>query len=165
MKTRRASLHVVGLIAFLFVTGFAAAAELSFATMEDGDRVEVTHSSKGCFHDWTHYYEVSRQDGVSVFRQYAITWKKGIPPTIAEKKVMGELKLTKNEIDGLDGFLRFYRGKKEASSTTQSSLLVEYFEGSKRVGVENLHDGSMGYGLEKRKDVIQFFELAARFQK
>jgi len=61
--------------------------------------------------------------------------------------------------------LRFYRGKKEVFSSTESSLLVEYFEGSKRVGGENLHDGSMGHGLEKRKDVVQFFELAARFQK
>lgn len=164
MKPRRASLHVIGLIGFLFTTVFATA-ELSFATMEDGDRVEVTESSKGCFHDWTHYYEVSRQGGVAVFRQYAITWKKGIPPTIAEKRVVGELKLTKNEIAGLDGFLRFYRGKKKASSTTQSSLLVEYFEGSKRVGAENLHDESGGYGLENRKDVVQFYELAARFQK
>lgn len=165
MNTRRASFHVIGLIGFLFTTVFAAAAELSFATMEDGDRVEVTHSSKGCFHNWTRYYEVSKRDGVWDFREYAITWKKGIPPTIAEKKVMGELKLTKNEIAGLDGFLRFYRGKKGATSETQSSLIVEYFEGSKRVGVENLHDSSMGHGLENRNDVVQFFQLAARFQK
>ena len=165
MKIRRASLHVIGLLVFHFISVFAAAGELSFATMEDGDRVEVTHSSKGCFHDWTRYYEVRRRDGVLVFREYAITWKRGIPPTITEKKMLGDLVLTKNEIAGLDGFLRFYRGKKAATSTTQSSLLVEYFEGSKRVAVENLQDGSMGHGLDNRKDVVQFFELAARFQK
>lgn len=165
MKTRRASLHVIGLMVFHLIAGFAAAAELGFATMEDGDRVEITHSSKGCFHNWTRYYEVSRQDGVSVFREYAIAWDKARPPTIVEKKIMGELTLTKTEISGLDGLLRFYRGKKEVFSSTESSLLVEYFEGSKRVGGENLHDGSMGHGLEKRKDVVQFFELAARFQK
>lgn len=165
MNTRRASSHVIGLIALYLTTGLAAAVELSFSTMEDGDRVEITHSSKGCFHDATLDYEVSRRNGVSVFVQYAITWEKGIPPKIAEKKVIGELKLTNQEINGLDGFLRFYRGKKEASSTTQSSLIVEYFDGTKRVGVENLHDGSMGHGLENRKDVVQFFELVARFQK
>ena len=165
MKTLRPSLHVIGLIAFHFITVFAAAAELSFATMEDGDRVEITHSSKGCFHDTTLYYEVSRRDGVSVFVQYAITWEKAIQPKIVEKKVIGELKLTKKEIDGLDAFLRFYRGKKEASSTTQKSLIVEYYEGSKRVGVESLHDESDGHKLENRKDVVQFFELAGRFQQ
>jgi hypothetical protein len=165
MKTLRATLFVIALIAFFSSTVFIAAAELSFAAMEDGDRVEITHSSKGCFHDTTLYYEVSRRDGASVFIQYAISWEKSIPPKVAERKVIGELKLTKSEIDGLDAFLRFYRGKKEASSTTQSSLLVEYFGRSKRVGVENLHDGSMGHGLENRKDVVQFFQLAARFQK
>lgn len=165
MKTRRASLKVIGLIAFHITAVFAAGSELSFSTMEDGDRVEITHSSTGCFHDITLYYEISRRDGVSVFVQYAITWEKGIPPKIAEKKVIGELKLTKNEIEGLESFLRFYRGKKEAISTTQSSLIVEYFEGTRRVGVENIHDGSGGHGLENRKDVVQFFQLAARFRK
>ncbi len=162
MKTLRAALFVSSLFACAFS---AAAADLSFATMEDGDRVEITHSSKGCFHDTTLYYEVSKRDGVSSFVQYAITWEKGATPKIVEKKILGELKLSKYQIDGLDAFLRFYRGKKEASSETSSSLLVEYFEGSKRVGVEHLHDGSMGHGLDEREDVVQFYQLAARFQK
>lgn len=165
MNTHRASLHVIVLFAFHCFPIFASAAELCFATMEDGDRVEITHSSKGCFHDWTRYFEVSRQDGILEFREYAITWKKRIPPTIAEKKVMGELTVTKNEIAGLDSFLRFHREKKNGFSTTESSLLVEYFEGSKRVGAENLHDSTGGHGLESRKDIVQFSELAARFQK
>jgi hypothetical protein len=161
--------RIIKLLAHIVVFfGFAAAAsagQLSFATMEEGDRVEVTYSSTGCFHDTTFYYEVRRVDGVSVFTQYAITWQQGVPPKIAEKKVLGESRLTKKEIDGLDAFLRFYRGKKEASSTTQSTMLVEYYEGSKRVGVETLHDESGGYGLEGRKDIVQIFELADRFQK
>lgn len=142
-----------------------AAAALSFSTMEDGDRVEITYSSKGCFHDETLYYEVRRRDGLSVFIQYAITWEKGIQLKISEKKVLGELKLTNSDVAGLDGLLRFYRGKKESNSTTEDSMLVEYFEGAKQVGIKKLHDESGGYGLDTRKDVVRLFQLAARFQK
>lgn len=165
MKTFRVSMLVAGIVAFFCFAVAVSAGELSFGAMKNADRIEVTHSSKGCFHDTILYYEVKRIDGVSVFTQYSIVWDKGIPSRIAEKKVLGELNLTKNEIDGFDAFLRFYRGKKNASSTTQSSLLIEYYEGSKRVGVEKLHDESGGYGLDSRKDVIQFFEVAARFRK
>jgi len=165
MNTVRASFFIIAIVGAFLPVAFVSAGELSFATMEDGDRVEITQSSIGCFHDTTDYYEVSKHAGDVVFTQYAITWQKGVQPKIVEKKVIGELKLTKIDIDGLDAFLRFYRGKKEASSTTQSSLLVEYYEGSKRVGFERLHDESMGHGLEERKDVIQFFQLAARFEK
>jgi hypothetical protein len=165
MKTVRAASFVVSLFAVFSSTFTVAAADLSFATMEDGDRVEITHSAKGCFYNTTLYYEVSKRDGVSSFVQYAITWEKGSTSKIVEKKVLGELELTKAQIDGLDAFLRFYRGKKEVYTEASSSLLVEYFEGSKRVGVEQLHDESMGHGLDKRQDVVQFFQLAARFQK
>lgn len=165
MKTRLNIPKVLALIACLLSLAKASAGELAFATMEDGDKVEITYTSKGCFHDERSYYEVSRTGGVSTFTQYAITWDKAIPPRMLGKKVTGELKLTQADIAGLDALLRFYRGKKDACSTTQDTLVVEYYEGSKRVGSEKLQDESGAYGLEKRKDVVQLFQLAARFQK
>ena len=165
MKSFRAISILIALIAFLSCVPKIMAGELGFATMKDGDRVEITHASKGCFHDETLYYEVRWTDGGSIFTQYAITWEKASPPKIAEKKVVGEIKLTQSEISGLDALLVFFRGKKSASSTTQDSLLIEYYEGSKRVGTEKLHDESGGHGLEKRKDIVQFFQLVARFKK
>jgi len=174
LKTFRAISRPIALIAFPAFVPKIMARELGFATMEDGDRVEITHASKGCFHDRTLYYEIRRTDGSSIFTQYAITWEKTSPPKIAEKRVVGEIKLTQSDISGLDALLVFFRGKKSGFSTTQDSLLVEYYEGSKRVGTEKLHDESGGHGLEKRKDIIQFsqlvvrihfFQLVARFKK
>lgn len=165
MKTVRAISRILALVAFLSCVPNASAGELGIATMEDGDKVEITHTSVGCFHNETLFYEVRRSAGETIFTQYAITWEKANPTKIAEKKVLGEIKLTKSEVSGLDGLLRFFRGKKEANSTTQDSLLVEYYEGSKRVGTEKLQDESGGYGLEKRKDVVHLYRLAARFKK
>ena len=165
MKTLRARFQFLGFIALLFPAGIVSAAELGFATMEDGDRVEITYSSEGCFHNFTNYYEVSRQAGVSVFREYAIKWDQSTPAIILEKKILGEVSLTQDQIDGFDAYLRFYRGKKEVMSTTQSSMIVEYFEGANRVGIENLSDPSGEHGLENRKDVISFYRLAESFQR
>jgi hypothetical protein len=166
MKPRNQSLAAKALLAItLIFPVLAQAGQLGFSTMEDGDRVEIISASKGCFHDTTAWYVIRRDKGACVLTEYKITWGKSGPPKIAEKKIVGELTLTKDDLVRLDGLLSFYRGKKEASSTTQDSLFIEYYEGERRVGGEKLQDESGGYGLEARKDVVTFFELTTRFQK
>ncbi len=153
------------LLIYLLTATSSFAAELNFSSMENGDRVEITLHSTGCFHNTTSYYEVRKSADTCLFSQYAITWDKSIPAKMTEKKAIGELQLTKNDLTGLDNLLRFYRGKKDASSTTQVSLLVEYYESGSRIRVENLNDGSGGHGLENRKDVPTFHALTARFHQ
>lgn len=143
----------------------ALAAGPSFASMEDGDRVEITHHSTGCFHNIISYYEVSKSAGTCVFTQYAITWDKSVPPKMLEKKVIGKTQLTAADIAGLDGLITYYRSRKTSSSTTQVTVMIEYYEGATRIKVENLEDGSGSIGLEKRDDLISLRELTARFQK
>ena len=154
---------LVATILFL-AAPFGFAEELLFSQMEDGDRVEVTRKSTGCFHDTTSYYEIRKRDGACFFKELAITWSQGSPPEVVEKKTVGEIVLGEKDILGLDALLKFYRGEKKASSTTQVSLVVEYFEPRGRVKVEKLRDGSGGYGLGGRNDVVTFFDLAQRFQ-
>ena len=151
------------LAVYFLATCFASAGPLWFTYMEDGDRVEVTEHSTGCFHNDVSYFEIEKRQGVYSFREYVVTWEKGIAPKILEKKAVGEITLELSDVERLDGLLGFYRGDKEASSTTVVSLVFEYFEPKGRVGIERLIDGSGGYGLEKRKDVITFQELAHRF--
>lgn len=151
------------LLIYLLTAISTFAAELNFSSMENGDRVEVTLHSIGCFHNTTLYYEVRKTGDTAFFTQYAITWDKSVPAKMLEKKVIGELKLTPNDITGLDGLLTFYRGKKDVGSTTSVSLQVEYYEGARQIRVENLDDISGGHGLDKRDDVTSFHELTARF--
>jgi hypothetical protein len=151
------------LLIYLLTAISAFAADLNFSSMENGDRVEITLHSTGCFHNTTSYYEVKKSADTCLFTQYAITWDKSVPAKMAEKKAIGELQLTKADIDGLDGLLRFYRGKKDASSTTYVTILVEYYEGGRQIRVENLTDGSGGFGLDKRDDATSFRALTARF--
>lgn len=154
------------LLILYFLTALSAfAAGPSFSSMEDGDRVEITHHSTGCFHNIISYYEVRKTDGACFFTQYAITWDKKVPAQMVEKKVIGELRLGADDIAGLDGLLRYYRERKTSGSTTQVSVLVEYYEGGRQIKVERLEDGSGSVGLEKREDLVSLDELTARFQK
>ncbi|MCB1276059.1 hypothetical protein [Prosthecobacter sp.] len=102
--------HLLALL--LLLPGFVHARTLGFSQMEDGDRIEVTLHSTGCFHNYTSYFEVRRDKGAHLFTEYAITWKRGATPAIEEKKIVGTLKLTAQEITGLDALLGYYRGKK-----------------------------------------------------
>lgn len=147
---------------YLFAASFAFSAGLSFSGMEDGDKIEVSEHSKGCFHDATSYYEITKTNGTYVFRELAISWDKSTPPKVLEKKTIGTIELTQNDIVGLDGLLKFYRGKKEASSTTQVSLLFQFYDNKGVVTPEALKDGSGGYGLEQMKDVVTFYQLTKR---
>ena len=66
------------LLTFLFLLPvFVRAGSPWFSRMEDGDRIEVTQHSQGCFHDNTTYCEVKRTKGSYLFTEYLITWKPG----------------------------------------------------------------------------------------
>ncbi|MFO1485998.1 MAG: hypothetical protein U1F71_21735 [Verrucomicrobiaceae bacterium] len=152
------------LVLVLMLPGFVHARTLGFSQMEDGDRIEVTLRSTGCFHDYTFYYEFRKDKGSHLFTEYAITWKRSPVPEIEEKKAMGTLKLTAQEITGLDALLEYYRSKKDGSSTTQVSLVVEFYEPGRQVGVERLFDQTGGFGLENRKDVVTFRALSEQIK-
>jgi hypothetical protein len=150
------------LVIYFLAASCTFAGNLWFSEMENGDSVEVTEHSTGCFHNWTHYFEVRRSDDSFSFTQYEITWDKSNPPQIVEKKALGTTTLSKKDIKGLDALLKFYRGKKEGGSTTFTSLVVEYFEPGRRVMIEKLEDGSGGFYRDK--DALDFFRLTQRFK-
>jgi hypothetical protein len=141
----------------------AFAQTLNFSSMENGDKVEITLHATGCFLNAKSYYEVRKTAGTSFFTQYAITWDKSDPPKITEKKVIGELQLTQKDIEGLDNFLGYLRGKKETGGTTQFSYQVEYYERGTQIRTESLWDESAGFDMRNRLDVISIQKLTKRF--
>ncbi len=149
---------------FLLMALFQARA-LDFSQMEDGDRIEVTLHSVGCFHDFTCYYEVRKDKDSHFFTEYAIKWKRSPVPEIEEKMAEGTLRLTPQEIIGLDALLGYYRGKKDGGSTTQVDLVVEFFERGRRVGLQKLYDQTGGLGLMNRKDLVTFNSLSRRLKE
>ncbi|WP_395744540.1 hypothetical protein [Prosthecobacter sp.] len=142
----------------------AFAGELDFSSMENGDRVEITLHSTGCFHNITLWYEIKKSEDTCFFTQYAITWDHSVPAKMVEKKAIGKLNLTQSDITGLDELLRYYRGKKSIGSTTYDLLRVEYYEGGRLIKVEHLDDASGGAALREKPDALSFDTLTARFK-
>jgi len=153
------------LATYFLAVNLAFAGDLWFSQMEEGDRIEMTEHSKGCFHDSTSYYEVQKKSGAYTFSAYAIAWDDSSPAKIKAKKTVGSTILTSKEVEGLDRLLKFYRGKKKVSWTTQVTLLLEFFERDRRIDVESLLDESGGYGLDGKKDVTTLRSLAQRFEE
>lgn len=142
----------------------ASGGGLLFSQMEVGDKVQVTKSSKGCFHNLTLYYEVSREEGAHTFTQYRITWDgEANLRKIVKKEVIGSIPISQKDVAGLDKLLGFYRADKNVYSTTQDSLVFEFRDRNGLVVTERLEDGSGGYGLDERNDVVTFAKLTERF--
>src|SRR6188472_1192110 len=94
------------LATYFLAASVCFAGDPGFSNMENGDRIEVTEHSTGCFHNTTSYYEVSKSSDSYSFSQYAITWANTFPRTILEKKPLGNIILTKKDVAGLDGLLK-----------------------------------------------------------
>ena len=140
----------------------SVSAGLLVSQMEDGDRIEVTYWSRGCFHNSKHYYELSRQEGEVIFREYAFTPEPENPHGKARKNSLGEVKLTDEEIVGLDNLFVHYRTKKDVTSTTQVKVVLEFFEGEKLIKKEVINDGSGEYQAEDQPTFLRFYTLRKR---
>jgi hypothetical protein len=80
-------------------------------------------------------------------------------------KAVGEIVLTEADVRGLDNLLRYYRGKPGGGSTSHVFLLLEYYEGAKRVKVEMLEDGSGRLKIDEKDNLTDFSELKTRFYR
>src|SRR5215217_8733713 len=104
------------LAACLLLVSPAFAGGLLFSQMEDGDKVQVTESSTGCFHNTVSYYEVARKDAAYSFAIFKISWSEGASPRkILKQEEVGRMPLSKDDVRRLDGMLKFYRGPKYSS--------------------------------------------------
>jgi len=131
----------------------AFAEDLWFRQMEEGDRVEITYTSTGCFHHFTKYLELRKQDGVTFFTEYDIKWSEEDPTEIIEQKVLERVPLSRKDIRRLDRVLLHFRYPKKGTSTTMGSLTLEYYEPSGLIKTEKLHHSN---GLTEFPDVKSF---------
>ncbi len=150
------------LLAFFTLATFASGSDLFFSQMENGDRVEITWDSEGCFHNDRFYYEISKSDGVTIFRKLNLSWDKTKPRPPLDRQVEVEEPLSIRDIKGLDLLLHYYRKKKDAVSTTQTWVLLEFFEGDQLVKREKITDNSGGPEFQEIKGLVTLSELARR---
>lgn len=137
---------------------------LLFSQMENGDKVQVTAQSSGCFHNTVSYYQVSREEGGYTFTQYRILWGGTAGARkIVTKVVVGRISIGREDIAGLDGLLEYYRAEKNGASTSKESLAIQFRDRNGLVVTEKLVDHSGDLTLQKQEGVVTFHELTRRF--
>ena len=147
------------LAACLFLVAPVSAGDLLFSQMKDGDKVEVTEQSTGCFHNMVSYYEVARDSGSYSFAVHNITWSEGAAPHhIVKREEVGRMPLSADDVRRLDGMLEFYRGAKATGSTTELSLVFELRQADGVVKTEKIRDDSGGPYTDKEKQKATTFE-------
>jgi len=142
----------------------AAEKAATFSELPKGDELHVVFTTSGCFHFATYELTFRRQAEptlkVEEFRYERS--KKSQSITATNRFTLGELNLTKADLEGLDRLLEFYRSNPGLGCTTVDRISVSQRHNGKVAVTEQFVDGSCSYD---RKDLTRFTELIARFRK
>lgn len=131
MNTR----HLIRLVFVLAATwSFHARTADEVAALADlpkGDQLEISFASDGCRHS----------------RAYNLTFRRATETTVfitnAKKQAeSGQLTLSKDDVDGLDRLVRFYRSRSPGNCTTSDSITISQRHEGKIVATEEYTDDS-----------------------
>ena len=105
---------------------FSARAEvLRIAQLKEGDQIHIKLRSRGCFHDFTKFYDIAGGTRISIS-------ERGNP----NRKMF----LSPAQIHGMDTLLEFYRQRIDGGCTTGDWIQIGYYRGEKNVGREEFFD-------------------------
>lgn len=137
---------ILSVTAALYSLSTIVAAEKvsGFASLPADDALEVTYSSVGCFHSQSHELTFTRSTNVTVS---VIE----IKPIMAADKMsiigtnrvrMGDLVLSKEEVEGLDRLFAFYRSGPRSGCTTVDTISISQHRKGRLIAKEQFTDGS-----------------------
>ncbi len=126
----------------LFASVAALAPLLSLSQLAPEDRLHVSYHSRGCFHD----------------RKYEIDFQRGA--SVTARTSGRTVKLSSQEITGLDKLLEFYRFRPPGGCTTEDRITISYFRAGKKISSERYVDRSCA--TYEMKGVTRFYEVAKK---
>ena len=156
---------------FLFVLGActpsvnAEQKVASFSALPKGDELEVTFRTSGCFHFAAYELTFRRSKDTNVSVTQIIY--EGSPEreaiTATNRIDLGQLSLSKSDLEGLDKLLRFYRNVPEGRCTTVEGISISQRHEGRTVATEKYVDGSCA--ADYVKDVRTIPALVKRLTK
>jgi hypothetical protein len=157
------SLALVAVACFLS-RAIAADKVVTFSTLPKGDELEMTFITSGCFHFATYELKFCRSAELTVnVVQIEREWSRDRRMFTSTNRVsLGDLTLTKTDVDGLDKLLKFYRSSPRNGCTTVDEISISQRHNDKLIATEQFTDGSCSYD---RKDLTRITTLVARLQK
>jgi hypothetical protein len=150
--------------ACLFSRADAAYAVATFSTLRPGDSLEMTFHTSGCFHSATYELSFHRSEELEVHLvEVRRVWSEERKEISILRDDIGDLILTKADIQGLDLLLRFYRSKPRGGCTTTDQIEISQRHDGRVEGAERFTDGSCS--VYERRDLTLIPELVARVQR
>ncbi|MCP5550268.1 MAG: hypothetical protein H7A53_05180 [Akkermansiaceae bacterium] len=150
---------------FVFLTAaceMAGKPPVSIAALPEGERLEVTYRSTGCFHNSV---EVLRFSGgkVTVF-DVEEEWSEVEKAPVTKSHVrVGEKALTVEEKKGLDRLFEFYAGHHRGGCTTVDGIEVKHFRGETLL--ETLVYADDTCSVSEQPGVVALGEIVARVRE
>ncbi|MGJ8638254.1 MAG: hypothetical protein ACSHYA_02580 [Opitutaceae bacterium] len=130
-----------------------------FQKLAEGERVEVTFSSSGCFHNSTELF-IFKGSTVEVY-QLASIWSEQTKESSAGKGTrLGELVLSSDDLKKLDKLFKFYTKPAFGGCTTVDTIKVEHYKEKDLLSTTDFQDGTCAtYDM---KSLLTFGELRKR---
>jgi hypothetical protein len=115
-----------------------------FTKLAAGDTLQMRFTSGGCFHFYTYDVTFTRKAkptaSVAAVRQEWVGAGTGYRD--AERQELGELRLSKSDLSGLDALLAFYRSNTNRGCTTEDSIKISQIRDGKVIATEEFTDAS-----------------------
>lgn len=169
------SLIRITILCFVVATGIMApswgqGAEkvAKFASLGKSEELVLTFTTTGCFHFASYQLTVRRDAkaadliGVKIVQTKQMNAPGGGPES-KEPVELGELKLTKADLEGLDNLIDFYRSGPKNTCTTVDEITISYRHEGKEVATEKFKDGSCS--THDKKELTRIADLIARLVK
>jgi len=118
----------------------------TFSKLPPGDILQIRYTSGGCFHFFTYDLAFTRTNGPAVSVEAIRLELDGPDPGAkyrdAERRELGRLSLSNEELAGLDLLLRFYRTNTVSGCTTYDGIQISQVHDGKVIATEKFVDSS-----------------------
>lgn len=134
-----------------------------FSTLQPEEHLAIRFTSFGCFHSLAYDFKFTRDNTGTYARISKLdpSWNdKTKSREFRTQEVLGTLKLTSREIDGLDRLIRFYRSNTRGGCTTVDEVRLTLFRGTESIATENHRDASCT--THRRSDLTTLLSLTNR---
>lgn len=161
MKTFRAisaTATIIVAISCLLSHAIAADKVANFSSLPAG---EMTFSTGGCFHFARYELKFRRSPDANLnVVQVLYEWSEKSKSIVATNRVnLGDLKLSKADVRGLDNLLQFYRSSPHGRCTTVETLSIAQRHEGKVTAKEKFTDPSCSY---EKKGLMRITDLVRR---
>jgi hypothetical protein len=136
----------------------------SFSELSKGDELHMTFTTSGCFHYASYELTFRRSAEITVsIVQFERKWSPKLKAYTSTNRItLGELSLTRGDVEGLDRLLHYYRSSPGDGCTTVDKVSISQRHDEKVVASEQFVDGSC---FPARMDMTKITELIVRLEK